>query len=134
MFRRKVEPLRAALASLSVPHAEVYVVPDTNVLLFKPDIGDYGTALGATAYAVWLVPPVLEELDSHKVNHRNEAVREKARKFTNRPKGWRAQGSLLHGVRVVGEVFVRVEGKEPDKLQTGGLLDGGSSAAGCGKL
>ncbi len=78
----------------------------------------YDAVLGTDRYTVVLCPGVLGELDAHKTNHRNEAVREKARKVSSRIKGWRKQGKLSDGVRVKGEVFVRVVGKEPDFTRT----------------
>jgi predicted ribonuclease YlaK len=68
-------------------------------------------------------PGVLKELDEHKVTHRNEAVREEARKFTQRLKGWRNQGKLADGVKVKGEIYVRVEGREPQFGKTLSYLD-----------
>jgi hypothetical protein len=114
----KFDPLMKALSELNTGSPSVFVVPDTNVLLLHPEIGKYATALGSVEYTVWLVPPVLHELDSHKVNHRNPEVREAARKFSTRLKGWRNQGSLATGVKVEGKAFVRAEGREPDFTKT----------------
>lgn len=118
IFRKKVEPLKAALTSLMAAPSRVVAVPDTNVLLRSPDITTYAGVLETDAFVVLLVPAVLHELDEHKVNHRNPEVREKARKFTTRIKGWRAQGNLSEGVKVQGTVFVRVEGREPNFEKT----------------
>lgn len=113
-FRKRAAPLKTALTSLASAPSNVVAVPDTNVLLRSQDIATYASVLGTDTFLVLLVPAVLQELDEHKVNHRNPEVREKARKFTNRIKGWRTQGSLSDGVRVQGGVFVRVEGREPN--------------------
>ncbi len=118
-FKTVAEPLASTLRSLGQGPGCVLVVPDTNVLLRSPDIIKYGAVLDeATAYTVLLVPGVLGEMDGHKVNHRNPAVRERARKFTNRIKGWRGQGSLSEGVKVKGDIYVQVEGREPNLDKT----------------
>jgi len=122
-FRRHVEPMYESLRGLVEGQGEVVAVPDSNVLIRSPDISKYGSVLGSDAYTVLLVPGVLGEMDAHKVNHRNDAVREKARRFGSRLRGWRNQGRLADGVKVQGEVFVRVVAKEPSFDQTLSWLD-----------
>jgi len=117
-FRREVSELAELFSGMNDGNRRVVVVPDTNVLLRCPDVTGYAEVLGTRAFTVLLVPGVLGELDSHKVNHKNQDVREKAQKFTNRVKGWRNQGSLSNGVRVQGDVYVQVEGREPDMTKT----------------
>jgi predicted ribonuclease YlaK len=78
----------------------------------SPDITRYAPVIGAAQYIVLLVPGVLAEIDAHKVNHRVPAVRENARKVSDRIKGWRNQGSLAVGVRVQSDVWVSVEGRD----------------------
>lgn len=118
VFRQKAAPLRAALKALGSPSGAVVAVPDTNVLIRSPDVTTYSAVLGTTAYSVLLVPGVLGELDEHKVNHRNPDVRAKAQSVSSRIKGWRNQGDVAKGVRVQGDVWARVEGKEPDFSKT----------------
>lgn len=118
VFRRMVEPLYESLRSLESGDAAVIAIPDTNVLIRTPDVTTYGPVLGTTQYTVLFVPGVLGELDGHKVNHGNQAVRDKARKVSNRIKGWRNQGDIAKGVRVQGDIWAQVEGKEPDFTKT----------------
>lgn len=118
VFRKMVEPLYAALRSLEVENGAVVAIPDTNVLIRTPDVTIYGAVLGTSEYVVLFVPGVLGELDEHKVNHRNPEVRAKAQSMSGRIKGWRNQGDLAKGVRVKGDVWARVEGKEPDFSKT----------------
>jgi hypothetical protein len=118
IFRDMAEPLFAALRSLGTSSGQVLVVPDTNVLIRSQDITTYGAVLGESAYRVLLVPGVLGELDAHKINHKVPAVRERARKACDRIKGWRNQGDLAKGVRVQGDVWAQVEGREPDFAKT----------------
>lgn len=121
--RKAAQPLLSALKRVGQPSGLLLVVPDTNVLIRSPDLTKYGAVLGTEAYTVILVVGVLREIDSHKVNHRNPAVREKARKFSDRLKGWRNQGSLSKGVKVQGDIFVRTEAAEPDFKKTLASLD-----------
>jgi hypothetical protein len=121
-FRKHVDPLFELLEPFTGP-GDLVVVPDTNVLLRNQDLPSWSTAVGATGYTVLLVPGVLTELDEHKVSHRVPAVQEKARRFSDRLKGWRNQGSLSEGVRVQGGVFVRVVGREPNFRRTLSWLD-----------
>jgi hypothetical protein len=118
VFREKCGPLVSALRSLGTATGQLVVVPDTNVLIRSPDVAKYGAVLGTDSYVVMLAPGVLRELDAFKVSHGNQAVREKARAFSNRIKGWRNQGNLTKGVRVQGEVWVQVDGREPDFTKT----------------
>jgi hypothetical protein len=114
VFRKHVQPLVDLLAPFQVPGPRV-VVPDTNVILRNQELASWATTLGVDSYTVLLVPGVLAELDEQKLNHRNPDVREKAMTFSNRIRGWRNQGSLATGVRVQGNVFIRVVGGEPDR-------------------
>lgn len=123
VFQNHVVPFYKTLRSLGTNTGEVVAVPDSNVLIRNADITSYGFVLGADAYTVLLVPGVLGEMDDHKVNHRNPAVREKARKFSKRMKGWRTQGRLADGVKVQGDIYVQVEGKEPNFEKTLSWLD-----------
>jgi len=124
VFRKHVNPLFKLLAPFEV-EGPVVLVPDTNVLLRNQELPTWADAVGTDEFTVLLVPGVLAELDEQKINHRNEAVREKARTFSNRIKGWRNQGSLARGVRVQGGVFVRVVAREPDFDNTLSWLDPG---------
>lgn len=75
----------------------IVVVPDTNALLWNPQLEDWSFEK-QRPFDLWLVPVVLSELDSLKVNHRNTEVREKAEGLVRRIKGYRARGSLRDGV------------------------------------
>jgi hypothetical protein len=118
VFRKKAAPLHDALRALGNSSGSVVAIPDTNVLIRTPDVTSYGSVLGTSEYVVLFVPGVLGELDEHKVNHRNPDVRAKAQSMSGRIKGWRNQGDLAKGVRVQGNVWARVEGKEPDFSKT----------------
>ncbi len=121
-FRRHVQPLVDLLAPFQAD-GPLVVVPDTNVILRNQELPTWARTLGTDAFTALLVPGVLAELDDHKTNHRVPEVREKALAFSSRLKGWRNQGSLSTGVRVQGDVFVRVAAREPNFQQTLSWLD-----------
>ena len=50
------------------------------------------------------MPAVLSELDELKINHRNEAVREKTKSLINKFKEYRRRGRLSDGVVLVNDV------------------------------
>jgi hypothetical protein len=77
--------------------AEAVYVPDTNALLYNPQLEDW-TFPDAPRFTVVLLPTVLGELDQLKVNHRNEDVRRKAEGLITRLKGYRSRGRLTEGV------------------------------------
>jgi hypothetical protein len=122
VFRKHVQPLFDLLAPFQ-GDGPLVIVPDTNVILRNQELASWGQTLGSRTFTVLLVPGVLAEIDSHKTNHRVPEVREKALKFSNRIKGWRNQGSLSAGVKVQGEVYVRVAAREPNFEQTLSWLD-----------
>lgn len=122
VFRKHVKPLFDLLAPFQMD-GPLVVVPDTNVILRNQDFPSWVGTVGTAAFTVLLVPGVLGELDEQKTNHRVPEVREKARSFSNRVKGWRNQGSLSVGVRVEGNIFVRVAAREPNLEQTLSWLD-----------
>ncbi|HEV3383709.1 MAG TPA: PIN domain-containing protein [Gemmata sp.] len=76
---------------------DVVVVPDTNALLFNPNLEDW-VFDGISRFTVVLLPTLLKELDAIKVNYRNEDVRKKAEGLITRIKGYRSRGQLNEGV------------------------------------
>ena len=122
VLRTHVKPLLDLLAPFQ-NDGPLVVVPDTNVILRNQDLPSWADTLQAQAFTVLLVPGVLAELDGQKLNHRVAEVRENALKFSNRIKGWRSQGSLSSGVRVQGDIFVRVAAREPNFKDTLSWLD-----------
>lgn len=123
--RSKEEELEDSLAALEsliglLDHlydpsdTTMVVVPDTNALLFNPKFEDWRFEYSA-AITIALCPAVLEELDSLKINHRNELVREKSERIIRQLKEYRRRGSLLEGVAIKkGAVFIRSFAREPD--------------------
>lgn len=122
VFREHVQPLFDLLNPF-LSDGPLVVVPDTNVILRNQELPSWSEVLGTDEFVVLLVPGVLNELDEHKINHRVPEVREKARAFSNRLKGWRNQGALSDGVRVQGKVYVRVAAREPNFQRTLSWLD-----------
>lgn len=121
--RVAVEPIQKILAILEeASKSEVFVIPDTNSLLFEANPTAYRELVqGQFTFA--LLATVLGELDKLKVEHRNPNVREKARKVVSRIKGWRNQGSLAMGVTVDKTITVKAFAKEPQFQNTLSWLD-----------
>jgi predicted ribonuclease YlaK len=102
---------------------EIILVPDTNSLISAPDLAKYSTIIDTDTYTIILVPTVLNELDSLKILHRNQDVRDKSKSIIKRIKGLRNQGSLLKGVLINKSVTVRTIAKEPNFNETIHWLD-----------
>lgn len=105
---------------------ELILVPDTNSLLSAADPVDYRKVANQGSFVFMLLPTVLGELDRLKIEHRNELVREKAKKIITRIKGWRNQGSLAAGVVVDNSIAVKASHSEPDMENTLSWLDTGN--------
>lgn len=102
---------------------QVILVPDTNALY-------YNTRIEAWSYPEFdkftfvLLPTVLSELDEHKEGHRNETVREKARKIIRQIKDYRRRGALASGVPIIkGRSELVAISVEPDMKNTLEWLD-----------
>lgn len=102
---------------------EALAIADTNALIHNPDI-EHWYFEDVEMFTVVLTPTVLSELDKHKVNHRNQQVREKASSVIRRIKEYRRRGSLHDGVVVVqGRVTLRSIANEPNMDQSLSWLD-----------
>lgn len=102
---------------------EIILIPDTNSLIKTCDPVEYKNAVSNGQYVFLLIPTVLQELDELKILHRNENVRDKAKKAITRIKGWRNQGSLISGVTVNKTITVKTIANEPDMGNTLSWLD-----------
>lgn len=80
-------------------------VPDTNALIFNPVIEKW-TFDGAPQFTLLLTPPVLAELDSLKINHRVEAVRDKSETIIRQIKEYRRRAASGGGRLTDGVVLV----------------------------
>lgn len=99
---------------------------DTNALLANPDLENW-TFDDIDHITIILTPAVLSELDSHKINHRNEAVRTKSNTLINKIKEYGRRGSLLNGVTVVkNRVSCRSFATEPNMAKSLPWLDAGN--------
>jgi hypothetical protein len=97
-------------------------VPDTNAILANPSLEDW--RFGVPQFTIALLPTVTAELDSLKVNHRNEDVRKKAEGAIRRIKGYRSRGRLADGVPLkTGVSDLRAYAVEPDFRKTLAWLD-----------
>jgi len=118
------QPLEQILDVLDLASKEqLILVPDTNSLLSTADPIDYRKVVNQDSFVFMLLPTVLGELDRLKVEHRNDAVREKAKKIITRIKGWRNQGSLAAGVVIDKSIVVKASHSEPNMDKTLSWLD-----------
>jgi hypothetical protein len=89
--RKSVEaarPLQQILDVLDVASkGELILVPDTNSLLSTADPVDYRKVANQDGFVFMLLPTVLGELDRLKIEHRNDVVREKAKKNHHQNQG-----------------------------------------------
>jgi rRNA maturation endonuclease Nob1 len=93
-------------------------IPDTNAFLGNPDI-EHWQFENTNHFTIILTPTVLSELDKHKINHRNQAVRDNASKVIRKIKEYRRRGSLHEGVVVVNDrVSLQSIASEPNMSQS----------------
>lgn len=121
-LRETFDVLRAARAVLGTDDYPVRLVVDTSALVDNPDVAAYTDAVGAR-YMMHVPPTTLKELDDLKRSGRTEQLRRDADKALRRLKGYRANGDVLAGVRVAGEVSVLFAAAEPRGDGLPGWLD-----------
>jgi hypothetical protein len=103
--------------------AEHIYVPDTNALIFHPKIEDWSFD-ESPRFTLVLMPTVLAELDKHKINDRNPAVRDKAKQLVRQLMEYRRRGSLAGGVVIrKDKITLRTLAVEPDFESTLSWLD-----------
>lgn len=101
---------------------ENLIVPDTNALLFNPDIEEWKFD-EIQAFEIILLPTVLQELDKLKINHRNPELRNKAKKLIMKIKEYRRRGKLTSGVKLKENNRIRAIAVEPKMDKTLSWLD-----------
>ncbi|MCG9900820.1 MAG: PIN domain-containing protein [Hydrotalea sp.] len=79
---------------------EPILIPDTNALYSNPEIENWFFS-DVDKFIIALTPSVLSDLDKHKIEHRNETVRNKANKLINKIKEYRRRGKLSESVTIV---------------------------------
>lgn len=112
------------LRSLAQPGQGIpLLVPDTNALIFNPAIEQW-TFSEFQQFVIVLVPTVTRELDSLKINHRNEDVRKKAEKLIRQINEYQRRGDIVNGVNLVtGRSDIRACPVEPDVKEALPWLD-----------
>jgi hypothetical protein len=92
----------------------VILMPDTNALLWNPDIEQWRFP-DLESFELVITATVLSEIDRLKTEHRNEDVRSKATGIVNRLKSYRQRGRLADGVPLTTPVStIRTLAIEPD--------------------
>lgn len=109
------------------PILEVLSISDTNALIRNPDV-EHWQFDGVGHFTLILVPAVLSELDKHKINHRNQEVRDKASTLIRKIKEYRRRGSLQDGVTVVrDQISLRAIAIEPNMAKSLSWFDSGNA-------
>jgi hypothetical protein len=101
VFQKVVESLNRLLSLIDFNYSNsfdsVIVVPDTNALLFNPNIEEWSFQ-EFEKYDLLLLPTVLSELDKLKIYGKSNEFRDKAKGVLNRIKEYRRRGLLTEGV------------------------------------
>lgn len=92
--------LNALLGYIHSDKEKHLFIPDTNALLDNPNMAEWKFE-GVEHFIVVLMPTILSELDSLKINHRVDTVREKSKAIIRQIKEYRRRGSLEDGVEIL---------------------------------
>lgn len=95
-----LDALHNLLATFHSNEKGFLFVPDTNALLYNPQI-ELWSFDNVKEFTVILAPTILSELDVLKINHKNQSVRQTSERLIRRIKEYRRRGSLIDGVTVV---------------------------------
>jgi hypothetical protein len=110
--RESLAALCAIVRRLDDGNTMPTVIPDTNALYWNPALEQWRTA--AQPFNIVLTPPVLAELEAHKIDGRYPARREKAQRLIRQIKEYRRRGRLVEGVPLVqGVSIIAAVGIEP---------------------
>lgn len=124
LFKDQVHSLKLLLLMKQQGGIELLIaVPDTNAIIKAPDPIQYAEIMGCPKFEFVVTTTVLQELDKHKIHHRDREFRDKVESVIRRIKGWRTQGSLNKGVKVHNTITVKLIANEPDFTSTLGWLD-----------
>jgi hypothetical protein len=123
-FEEAIDKQVGLLAALyDGAEGEHVYVPDTNALLYNPQLEDW-TFDGSPQFVLLLMPTVLSELDQLKVTGRVESVRDKAQRLVRQMMEYRRRGNLNDGVVLrKGSHRLRTLAVEPDFEKTLPWLD-----------
>lgn len=125
MHQERLSKLRAFLDIVAPPATDgrLLAIPDTSALMDVPDFERYPAALGVQTVDLYLIPPVLSELDNLKDQGRTPDVREKARAAGRAIRAVRQGGSLLDGVEIKPGLRIFSRPQEPEFDGLPGRLD-----------
>ncbi len=102
------------------------IVPDTNILLKDSSFQNWKFD-GINKFEIVLIPMLLSELDSIKMDHRNPDVRAKAQTIVKQIKEYRRRGSLLTGVIIIKDkITLKTIALEPKMEESLPWLDNNS--------
>lgn len=121
-LRKALDEQLTILASLPSAHGEggQLLVPDTNALLYKPDLERWEPPAGE--WTAVLVPQVVRELDQLKLR---PAVSQKAEGVVRRLKEYGRRGDTLVGVRIASRLRLRELAVDADMARAPSWLQRG---------
>jgi hypothetical protein len=123
IFRDLTKAHKDFLSLFIEKEIQTYIIPDTNSIVQFPDPNSY-KKISQTDKFIFIIPPtIIRELESHKMFHKNEAFRDKAKSVITRLKGYRNQGDVLDGVTVNKSITVKMVATEPNFEKTLKWLD-----------
>ena len=110
-----VKSIQTILNTLFVKGNQIPLfIPDTNALYANTEPENWNFD-DASKFEIIITPSVLKDLDRHKIEHRNEEIRNKAIKLINKIKEFRRRGKLTEGVNVTKDkIVLRTVATEPD--------------------
>jgi len=113
------EELNLLTSLYSAAEGNIILIPDINALLHNPMLEKWSFN-EFPKFEIILTPTLLSELDGLKINHRNEAIRQKTETLINQIKEYRRRGNIFQGVNLVKDVStiktLAVEPKMEDTL------------------
>jgi len=117
------ETLRAISFLYDRAEGSVLLIPDTNSLISSPDFQKWSFD-NILEFEILLVPLLLSELDSLKINHRNRKVKQKTQAIIRQIKEYGRRGSLCDGVSIIANrIRLRTIAVEPRIEETLPWLD-----------
>ncbi len=122
--KKAVHEILEAVGHLHDPvEGSVVLVPDTNALILSPAFQKWSFE-ALPEFELLLVPLVLSELDTLKINHRDSNVKQKAQAVIRQIKEYARRGSLSVGVTIVANrIRLRALASEPRVEETLFWLD-----------
>ncbi len=111
---RSLDAIIQLIENIYSDNDKFLLVPDTNALLINSRLENW-CFNDFTTFTLILTPTILSELDSLKINHRNEEIRNKSISIINQIKDYRRRGSLTESVPIKkNKIYLQTLAIEPN--------------------